>query len=355
MTTGRRVLVVEDDLVVAMGIARSLRRLGYEPVGPVANGLDAVRVALADSPHAILMDVRLGDGIDGVETAERIHADRRIPVVYLTAYSDEETIRRATSGGAYGYVMKPFDERELRAALEIALHKHEAEEARRAADEALLRINSELDTFSTTVAHDLRGPLRRLRTMLEDVVDPAASPTARARAEALMRTSLDALDQLVSRLLDLARAAAQPIERTSVDLAAIAREVLAELDATHPERIVELRAPPSLIVHAEPTLARTLMTNLIHNAWKFTATRERGTITIDKDGDAVFVRDDGIGFSPEKADDVFRPFRRLHSSQAYEGSGIGLATVRRVVERHGGKVWAEGRPGKGATIWFTLP
>jgi signal transduction histidine kinase len=144
------------------------------------------------------------------------------------------------------------------------------------------------------------------------------------------------------------------LERTDVDVSALALEVLARLRDQSPGREVRVSVQPGLRADADLQLLRVVLENLLGNAWKFTGKRQGASITVGREGPALFVRDDGAGFDPTFAARLFQPFQRLHKAEEFEGTGIGLATVARVVVRHGGRIWAESRPGAGATFFFTL-
>ena len=167
------------------------------------------------------------------------------------------------------------------------------------------------------------------------------------------------MDGLINDLMSLSRVATEALRRESVDLAAVTRETAALFSRTEAGREVALIAPDSLPVTGDPGLLRAVMQNLLGNAWKFTARVESPRVEVGaraQDGETVyFVRDNGAGFNMTYQHKLFSPFQRLHSADEFPGSGIGLATVRRIIARHGGRVWAEGAPDKGATFYFTLP
>ena len=160
------------------------------------------------------------------------------------------------------------------------------------------------------------------------------------------------------RLLDLARVTRQEIDRQSVSISDLAAGAIHHLEALSPERKVDVSIAPGLMAEGDQHLLRVVMDNLLANAWKFTSKTESPRIEVGRvevEGKpAFFVRDNGAGFDSEHADKLFRPFQRLHSESEFEGTGIGLATVQRIVNRHGGRVWAEGKPGRGATFFFAL-
>lgn len=218
--------------------------------------------------------------------------------------------------------------------------------------------NADLRSFAYTVSHDLRAPLRAIlgfAAALEEDAGPTLDDTLRSHVERIV-TAAGRLDALLDALLHLSRVLHRALETEPVDLAEVARSLVADLAVRDPARRVETTIAPSLPAVGDPSLVRDLMQNLLENAWKYTAVREVARIEVgrlDRDGETVFfVRDNGVGFDPRRTGDLFRPFTRLHDG--YPGSGIGLATVARIAARHGGHAWAEGAVDEGATFFFTL-
>jgi PAS domain S-box-containing protein len=218
----------------------------------------------------------------------------------------------------------------------------------------------ELDAFSYSVSHDLRTPLRSLdgfsQVLLEDyghVLDDTGRQYLRR-----LQANTGRMAQTIDDLLDLSRATRVDLNRSDVDVSAIAAAVVSELREAEPDRVVEIAVAEDLHSLGDPHLVRLVLANLIGNAWKFTAKASRAVIEVgalDKDGERVFtVRDNGAGFNMEYAAKLFEPFQRLHSRGEFDGSGLGLAIVARIVRRHGGRIWAEGEPGRGAAFFFTL-
>jgi light-regulated signal transduction histidine kinase (bacteriophytochrome) len=218
----------------------------------------------------------------------------------------------------------------------------------------------ELETFSYSVSHDLRAPLRAIdgfgQALVEDF--PEQLPADAKRYLSRIRTSTQHMAQLIEDLLNLARVSRGTLERRTVDLSQTARQVVGELQQHEPGRAVEVAVWEGMSAEADPHLLRVVLENLIGNAWKFTSKAAKPHIEIGalKDGGRAtfFVRDNGAGFDMAYADKLFGAFQRLHSASEYAGTGIGLATVQRIVQRHGGRIWAEGEVGKGAVFFFTL-
>ena len=497
------ILIVEDERVVAKDLSITLTALGYDVVGSVKSGIEAVREAAATRPDLVLMDIRLPGEIDGVAAAERIKEVRDCPVVYLTAFSDSEVLARARLTEPHGYLVKPFRDAELRGTIEMALYKHgmerrlrereqllattlrsigdavittdagarvtylnpvaesltgwpldeaagravseilalrdgasrqplanPAEQAmqrravqnvspeaelvnrggaavpiddsaapivdragavmgsvvvlhdsteRRAADARIRELNAELErrvrertalleaanreleSFSYSVAHDLRAPLRGIDGFSRALLETKADQLDEEGRQDLLRVRAAAkrMAGLIDDLLALAGIARRTIHFRDLDLSAMAREVGAEMAAAQPQRAVTLTVADGLRARGDAGLIRVVLQNLLGNAWKFTARLEHPQVEVfarDLAGERqIVVRDNGAGFDPAYADKLFGAFQRLHLVEEFEGNGIGLATVQRIVSRHSGAVGAHGAVGRGAEVWFSLP
>jgi signal transduction histidine kinase len=225
----------------------------------------------------------------------------------------------------------------------------------------LTAANRELEAFSYSVSHDLRAPLRSIDgfalALLEDHGD-ALAPGARQYVE-IVRQESQRMGQLIDDLLGLARLSRGALHRGPVDVGAVAADIVAELRRRHAGRAVRVVIGSDMKVRGDANLLRIALENLIGNAWKFTGRRAdaRVEIAVEADGPhrAIKVSDNGAGFDPRLAAKLFQPFARLHPASEYEGTGIGLATVARIIKRHGGNVRAESQPGQGATFICALP
>lgn len=223
----------------------------------------------------------------------------------------------------------------------------------------LEKANKELESFAATVSHDLRAPVGSIAGFaqaLEEDYAPGLDETGRECIH-WIKHSAEQMSVLIEGMLQMARLARTEVHRTDVDLSQIARDIAGGLQRANPERDVEFVISENIIANGDERLLHVVLDNLLGNAFKFTSKRPGARIEVgshDDDGAAAyFVRDNGAGFAPEHAAKMFRPFQRLHSEKEFSGTGIGLATVHRIVERHGGRIWAEGEPGKGATVYFT--
>lgn len=249
----------------------------------------------------------------------------------------------------------------LRAREEIQRLNRDLEKRVAARTAELLAANQELETFNYSVSHDLQSPLRavdafshllqeeyssRLDSEARDYLDRISAATAR-------------MDQLIKGLLNLSRVSRTAMRSRPVNLSTMAASVAAELQASEPQRDVQFTIEPDLRAEGDPELLRSVLQNLIGNAWKYTSKHNSARIEFgagNQGNETVFhVRDNGAGFNPENARKLFHAFERLHGEQEFPGTGIGLAIVQRILERHGGRIWAEGKKEKGATFYFTIP
>ncbi len=256
-----------------------------------------------------------------------------------------------------------LDDLAFRAAEAEAAHRVTQMELERMVAERTLELasaNQELEAFSYSVAHDLRAPLRSIdgfsQALLEDYADKVDAEGRKYLQQ--VRESAQEMDRLIDALLTLSRVTRSELRREPVDLTALARSVLARLQKNEPERKAELVVSDGLVANGDARLLGVVLQNLLGNAWKFTGRCPMTRIEVgvrQEDGRPVFfVRDNGAGFDMTYVHKLFGVFQRLHSGAEFEGTGIGLATVQRIIQRHGGRAWAEGEVGRGATVYFTL-
>jgi two-component system NtrC family sensor kinase len=383
-----RVLALALDRTPLASLADALRDDGYDVLATDTAGdaLDLLAARPADCIVLGIGDVGIAEpGDNGREICRRIKAVPQIrdtPLIMtgehdadmmdcLAAGADDYVrsvdgaeallahvraqIRRKQSHDESRYIREELMRRELDAAGERAA-RHLAE-TRAALVEELEWRNRELEAFSGSVSHDLRGPLQIISSFAEMMLDEGDEPLgehSRHRASRILAAA-DRMAELVESLLILARASRGELRRQRFDMSETARQVAAEVAAREPDRPVDMVVQERMWADADPGLVRVILENLINNAFKFTRKVERPVIEIGRSGRGFFVRDNGAGFPAGRAGELFRPFARLHDAEDFPGTGIGLATVHRAVERHGGEIVAEGEDGRGATFWFTLP
>lgn len=248
-----------------------------------------------------------------------------------------------------------------RAEAELRLHREHLEELVRARTDAMDVANRELEAFSYSVSHDLRSPLRAVDGFALALTEDYAGKLDATGEDYLQRIrgGTQRMSALIDAMLQLSRIGRKPLKPGSLDLSIMAREILTELAVAEPARQVAIDITPGLHAWGDAQLLHAALGNLLGNAWKYSAKTPHAKITfghLQQDGQAVyFVRDNGVGFDMAHAGKLFGAFQRLHHRAEFEGTGIGLATVQRIIHRHGGRIWAEAAPGQGATFYFTLP
>lgn len=226
---------------------------------------------------------------------------------------------------------------------------------------ALEAVNREMEAFSYSVSHDLLAPLRHINGFSNIVLEEYGDRVDKNGQHCLQRIikAADHMEQLINDLMKLAKVSHESLNYEQVDLSNMVREIISDLQRSDPTRQVDLNIADDLTAFGDGHLLRVVLENLLNNAWKYTARTEMAIIRFGiclQDGESVcFVSDNGIGFDMKYADKLFNAFQRLHGTEEFAGTGIGLATVQRIIHRHGGKIWATGEIDKGAVFYFTLP
>lgn len=270
-----------------------------------------------------------------------------------------ETLARASRESAYSLRVEPASGdlgRLATAVNELLAQMQERELTLRRRSVELEAANKDLEGFAFTVSHDLRAPLGSIDGFTQAIVADYGDMFDANGHEYVswIREGCRQMRDLIDGLLQMSRLTRQELQREHVDLSAIARSIADSLKQSDPERAVTFRVREGVTTVGDERLLRAVLENLMQNAFKFTRKREQATIEFGADDGTYWVRDNGAGFDPAHAAKMFRPFQRLHSSREFEGTGIGLATVQKIVERHGGRAWAEGEIERGATIYFTV-
>ncbi len=351
--------------------------------------------------------------MDGYELSSRIKEIaelRNVPVILVTTMSDPQDVIRGLECGADNFILKPYDEQYLLGRVRYVLANREFHNPQDASmgvelffnekrhyitagrlqilnlllstyDAAIQRnkelqhsreelqslntrlesVNQELESFSYSVSHDLRAPLRHIDGYIRMLVDDSASALS-AEARRHLDVIVDAsrqMGELIDDLLEFSRMGRTEMHQASVDLDALVQESIRSLETAAAGRHIEWKLAPLPAVTGDPPMLRQVFANLLGNAVKYTRPRDPALIEIGRagveDGRVIlFVRDNGVGFDMKYADKLFGVFQRLHRADEFEGTGIGLANVRRIIARHGGRVWAESKPDEGATFYFSL-
>ena len=367
------ILLVDDDPTKRFALKTILAPLG-ETIVEASSGADALRQLLRQEFALVLLDVRMPI-MDGFDTAQLIRQRPRselTPIIFVTALDKAETdMGRGYELGAVDFVFAPVVPAILRAKVGVFVDLYRAQqELRRYRTQletlveerttALTAINRELEAFSYSVSHDLRAPLLAFDGLSKALLDDYGERLDSRARDYLqrMRGASQRMGAVFDGLQSLFRVTGGEIHRERVDISALATEITDEMRESNLDRQMNVSIAPKLSVSADARLMRILLGNLISNAWKYTSTKLDAAIEVGRevlDSEArCFVRDNGVGFDMLYSHKLFGAFQRLHSQSEFPGAGIGLATVRRIVNRHGGRCWAEGAVGEGATFYFVV-
>lgn len=355
------ILIANDNPKSLLGLAAILDRPDYHLV-TVDSGAAVLRQVLNQNFAVILLDVNMPE-MDGFETAQLIRRYPRtqhVPIIFVTAHRHDSTDSiQGYSLGAVDYLYAPVVPEILRAKVGVFVDLHRMAERLRRQTRQLEIANKELESFSSSVSHDLRAPLRGITGFASLLASEQASMSDDAK-DWLQKiiASAQRMSGLIDDLLKLAHVTQMKLTRKPVDLIAIAQETMTELRATQPERPLDFVSGSCPPVQGDARLLRVVLDNVLGNAWKFTAKQKQARIECgalpSKTPTVFFVRDNGAGFDIANADKLFGVFQRMHSELEFPGTGVGLATVQRIIHRHGGRVWAESAPSKGTTLYFTV-
>jgi signal transduction histidine kinase len=352
-----RILWVDDNADMRDYVARLLAP-SYE-VLPFADGAAALAAAQATPPDLVLSDIMM-PGLDGFGLLRELRRDRRtqtIPVILLSARAGGELAIEGLEAGADDYLVKPFAARELLARVRTHL---ELAGMRRRWTLELEAANKELESFSYSISHDLRAPLRAINGFTHLVKNKcgAVLPPESQRHLQTVLASAARMNQLIDDLLQLARLGRKRVSGSAVDLTTLVHEVVEELRRTEPEQCPVVRVADLPEGLGDRSLLRQVFINLLSNAFKFSARQPQPLIEVgwtEQSKEKVyFVRDNGVGFDMRYASKLFGAFQRMHAVDEFPGTGVGLSIVQRIIARHGGRIWAEAEPGRGAIFSFTL-
>ncbi len=384
----KKILAVDDSATYLQELAEMLRGEGYDVIS-ARSGEEALEMLAVQPVDCILMDLMM-PGMGGGEACRQIKMSpvvRDVPLIILTAVDDHGSMIEGLALGADDFIQKSGEFEVLKARLraqirrkqfedehrrirEELLHKElEATEARAAQKLAeaqivhvqqLERKNKELEAFSYSVSHDLRTPLNAIdgfSYLLLEEYNAKLDDMGR-KYLAYIRSGAQRMGELIDDLLQLSKISRAELRCEQVDFSGLAREVFDALQQSAPERKVMLDVQAAILVMADRRLIRVVLENLLGNAWKFTSKTSEPRILVGmeiQEGVPVyFIRDNGAGFDIAYNKKLFQAFQRLHTEADFPGTGIGLATVHRVIDRHDGRIWAEGKPGLGATFYFTI-
>ena len=349
-----KVLIVEDESIIAMELEQQIKQLGYAVIEPVASGEAALRNAEIERPDLVLMDIRIQGPADGIETAEAIRYRFDIPVIYLTAHADQATIQRAKMTEPLGYLLKPWREHELQAAITVALYTHKMRKA----------MQPRQAHFPATLTHDIQNPLQ-LVLGYADVLAEEISSSGLHQAEQLLNQMRDNIlstsELVVNYSTSLALEGGRfPLVSERLQINEILKHVETRYVAQAARRGLSLQMKlaenlPS--IEADFSALERVFANLVHNGLKFTPRGGQVVITSSRQSEAVAisVRDTGPGIPPEEIPALFEKYSRGKRHTHHDGSGLGLFIVKSLVEAQGGRVEVESTLGTGTCFKVILP
>lgn len=350
------VILIVDDSPEQIHVTGSLlAKHGYE-VLVASNGKAALSILERELPDLILLDIHMND-MDGFALCRQIRSNpcyQDTAVIFMTISQDRESLEKGFFLGAQDYIIKPCHESELLA--RVGAHVRIVAQSRE-----LKAAYIELDQFCHTVSHDLKSPLqvmKQLIQILKEDLSPmgACSPETTWSILKRLEHKCETTEAMISRLLELSEMVTLPCCPEPIDTATLIQTVFDELSVLEPNRdlTLELVTQPFPMLSGDPTLFRLLFQNILGNAAKFTRPRENAWIKVtassQTDGLLIKIKDNGVGFDMASSGKLFHIFERLHTAEEYEGSGVGLVIVKRIMERHGGMVSIESQPDKGTTV-----
>jgi len=393
-----KILIVEDEAIIAMEIKSQLQGLGYEVTSIVDTGEKAIKKAEEDKPDLILMDIRIKGEMDGIEAANQINSHSDIPIIFLTAFADEDKIKRAKLALPFGYLLKPVQNRDLKVTIEMAVYASEVNMERNQAQEALKKTNDQLEKkveertadfkkakemaesanqvkseFLANISHELRNPMHQIISYSKygDEKYDNIADEKRQHYFKQIRKSSDRLMVLINNLLDLSKleSGQMDYQKKNIDLNEIIDEAISEFKPSLEEKRLEVKLEnrkAAKLVCCDSFKIGQVLRNLLVNSIKFSSENQIIQInqvdsTMEIDGQSkpavkISVIDEGVGIPEKELDSVFDKF--IQSSKTKTGAGgtgLGLSICKEIIEQHHGKIWAENNPDGGATFSFMLP
>jgi signal transduction histidine kinase len=360
-----KILIVEDELLVAEDLSSRLKEIGYDVTETVSSGEDAIISCEKKLPDLILMDIMLGDGMDGIETQKIIREKYSTPVIYLTSYSDEKTVSRAKSTEPYGYIIKPFEERELYTTIEMAVHKHKIETALRNSEKELRELNLTKDKLFSIISHDLKNPFVAILGFTE-VLSTAYHKYDDAEKQKMIRFIHNAAVNtynLLENLLEWSRIQIRGIktEYEDICLDELIIDTIDNYTETAEQKQITIKAVmnKNIQVYSDKEMLKTIIRNLLFNAIKFTD--RNGTITIktkvNQNDFVIDVTDTGTGMSEKKQRCLFHLDKSVttEGTAGEKGTGLGLILCKEFTDKLCGTIKINSELGKGSEFMVTIP
>lgn len=357
-----RILIVEDERIVAKDISKRLKNLGYIVVAAVSSGEEAIEKAGETRPDLVLMDIRLKGKIDGINASEQIRAEFNIPVIFLTAYADEKTLQRAKVTEPFGYIVKPFDERELYAAIEVALRRRMAEEAVHVALTKEKELSELKSRFWSMVVHEFRRPMTSILASAQLLEHHSQElPEVKKREYLyLIQESVRAMDNLLNDVLAVGRAEGGQLKLAPAQLnleefcQGLVEEMQFSTDQTH--RLIFINHNQCTTACLDQKLLWHILSNLLSNAIKYSPQGSHIYLELFcLEGEVLFqVKDTGIGIPTADQQYLFKAFYRGENVGKIPGTGLGLALVKKCLDLHGGQISVHSEVGLGTTFTVKL-
>ena len=359
-----RVLVVDDEISQMQSLCHTLELNGYEAKG-YASSADALTRLQPGRFDVLLADLQMPqlDGLTLLSAARRI--DPNLACVVMTGAN--ESALKAMRLGAMDYLQKPFDANTVLAvtqrALEVGRLRRENTQLLQRQREFVREIeiaHRDLEALAAALSHDVRAPLRRINgfaSVFKEEFGESLQPEARRMVDHIVEGAAR-MDVLINDLLRFCRSSRKPLQKSRVECKKLVGGVLTQMREEQRGRQLVLHIGNLPVCEADASLLEQVFTQLLSNAFKFTRRCHPGIVQVNsmsRNGETIlFVRDNGIGFDMQYAGRLFEVFQRMHSQNEFEGTGVGLSVARSIVERHGGRIWAESKPGEGSTFYFTL-
>ena len=368
-----KVLIVDDEERQVGALRALLRHEGYDAIGVTSGEAALAQLRISKFP-LLLTDLQM-PGLDGIALLRAAREyDANLVGILMTGHATIDRAVEAMKAGALDFVVKPFDPQRLVSILSRAMHVHRLQSENAALQQqlaehvaeleaknlALEAANKELDAFSYSVSHDLRAPLRTVHGISHVLIEDfsAQIPPEAQRLLHRVATTATRMSILVDDLLRFAHLDQHVLSLQPISITALVHETISELRREHCNRDVRVQVSELPDAHGDPVLLKQVFANLLGNAFKFTSQVELPKVEVgceeSERGCVYFVRDNGAGFDMQYAGHLFGAFQRLHTAAQFEGTGIGLSLVKRIVGRHGGDIWAASRVGEGATFRFTI-
>ena len=367
-----RILIVEDETIDSFDLKKIISNLGYEVIGIVRNGEEAFSKAFEAKPDLILLDIMLSGKLSGIETAEQIKRCLDVPLIYLTAYAEKETLQNAKVTEPFGYIIKPFEERALQSTIELALHKFKMESKLRESEkrykqlaEKLHEVNESKDQYFSLISHELRGPFNSIlgyAEILNNDLEELSKEELKLYIESLYQSSKHILS-LLNNLLHLTRFQTGKVDFNpqvlSLNTCIFKNLEILKLTADKKEISIHNSIDEEIQVFADEAMVNSILLNLITNAIKFSKRGGSIDVSISQRGKSaeVTIRDNGVGMSDEIIFNLFQIeiSKSLPGTEGETGTGLGLVLTKKFIEQNGGIIKVQSRPHQGTSFTFTLP